>query len=78
MANAKAPLAKMPSFTPQQLAWLRGHFYEEIGQEDTIDTNKMLRQAGVNSVILKIESQAALSVKRLRGKEDHLVIPKGG
>lgn len=74
----KAPLAKMPSFSPQQMDWLRGHFYEEIGQDDVLDTLKMARQAGVNSVILKIESQAALTVRKLRGKEDHLIIPKGG
>ena len=74
----KAPLAKMPSFTTQQMEWLRGHFYEEIGQGDKLDPLEMARQAGVNSVILKIESQAALTARKLRSKEDHLIIPKGG
>ena len=59
MANAKFPLAKMPSFTPQQLEWLRGHFYEEIG-EGELDLATMAKQAGVNHVVLKIEGQMAL------------------
>ena len=60
MANAKFPLAKMPSFTPQQLEWLRGHFYEEIGV-DSLELAAMAKQVGINHVVLKIECQMALT-----------------
>ena len=60
MVNAKAPLAKMPSFSPQQLEWLRGHFYAEVGQEG-LDLASMAKQVGVNHVVLTIERQTKQS-----------------
>lgn len=64
MANAKYPLAAMPPFTPQQMAWLRGYFYEEVGK-DSLDLASMAKQVGVNHVVSTIESQT--EAKRLKG-----------
>ena len=64
MANAKYPLAEMPSFTPQQMAWLRGYFYDEVGRQ-SLDHAEMARQVGINHVVFTIERQT--EVARLKG-----------
>ena len=73
MADAKFPLAKMPAFTTEQMAWLRGHFYDEL-VDPTLSVQEMCHKMGVNSVIVKIEERQRL----LRGVSPVTIDLKGG
>ena len=58
MTNAKYPIAKMPNFSAEQLAWLRGHFYREL-DDPTKDVQLMASIIGANQLIVKLENAMA-------------------